>query len=293
MSITLIGIIKNKKGKIIGYRLIDKSNNKVKDCDINQTSTLIRDLGVNGLSLNHSKIVIDNSNLSNYPSIVDDFAQSNSPLTVLSVLKYYNKTAGYAVSDYLGNISYVTKDYLISYQEKYGVSNGIKAYGSGYDAMEIIIEPFENVFDITNLVDCRYKDELMMEIIKEKIDIVDSSLTVKLRDDTILGKIIAIKSPYGYIEGYINSKTDSNFWINHIEVGISQRNKGIGTQLYNKLEKCVIMANIATVIKVGVEGMVDTMFFKSVGFNIDTYTDDDLLKPESAILSKILNIGEK
>lgn len=265
--LALIGVSKEKGNKINGFRILDVDKKEYKDLSKDKVYKLLKSgNSIYGLELDNRKIVSATGNFDRYPTVVEDILVGEAPLIILNEITYYGKVVAYRVCNWWGYIFELTRDYIVKFYFDDGLANGRVI--NGY------IEPLIGEYD---KVECTNGK-------REKIKVAEDELEVEVRDD----KKFMINTEHAFI---IASKSRNNkdyVYIDFIEVKEGYRSKGIGRQLYNKMEEFIKSSGIAKEIRLGVIEYRSILFWIENGFTVMEYTKDDIEMPESAIMRKMI-----
>jgi len=119
--IHLIARIGIDRDNIIGYRLLDSDNNKIKDVsEAALVGALKSGTVVLGVELNHRKLKANNGIFERYPLIINNIPTDNKS----SLIILFKVDGGFICSDYKGNIGKYREKDVINYAKKYGIANG-------------------------------------------------------------------------------------------------------------------------------------------------------------------------
>ena len=199
---------------------------------------------------------------------MDMILMENESLTVLSKVVYRNNIVAYKVKDSYDNELYLTRDILVIYAKEKEITNGKISVVNGEEQ----IIPIDIDYD-TEVWDTKSKGSIT--IAEEDLDI------------SVDGNELKIVTDYGYIIGYLYDESDC-FWVEYIEVEKEYRNQGIASQIYKAIENYVTENYLISEFRLGVSGIVATLFWKEQGFIVEEYCNTDLDIPEMATMIKEL-----
>ena len=144
VDLIAIGNILNDKGSTIGLRLLDISNNQVKDVDIQSIKSVLKGSGVviRNIDIVNDELHGSCGSIDSLPKIVNNMVYGKSPMIIISKID----SQGFRVSDWRGKIVAVRTNTLIEYGKVHGISNG-KIVDNKYIACksgEFIMEAITN-----------------------------------------------------------------------------------------------------------------------------------------------------
>ena len=126
MDIRFIGVVKDTKKTIIGYRLLDIDDKSVKDVPSTDLLSVLKrgEIKIVGLELKGNKVVGSNGSIDRYPIIINKNVPGSSPLIVITQLLMDDEILGYKIADWKGSIINSSLSDVVKYAKNNGISNG-------------------------------------------------------------------------------------------------------------------------------------------------------------------------
>jgi len=126
MNLHTISTIKDTNKNLIGVRVLDSDNNKIKDV---KSSSLIKNiqngLTVCGVCVQDGVLKGTNGSLDRYPQIINGKAKNENTLIILNKIELNGETVGYTVSNYIGTIKTLKLEEAIILLGDNKIANGM------------------------------------------------------------------------------------------------------------------------------------------------------------------------